>query len=55
MSLDRFHTAMIGAAGTLGTFTLAHLNDAIGIVAGLLTVAYLVRQHARFSRDRKGK
>ncbi|WP_415907274.1 hypothetical protein [Oleiharenicola sp. Vm1] len=46
-------TPLLGFLGTLSTFTLSQLNDAIGVVAGVLTVAYLVRQHVHFRRDKR--
>lgn len=46
-------TPLLGVLGTVGTFSLAQLNDAIGIVAGVLTVAYLVRQHVNFRKDKR--
>jgi len=46
-------TALIGTTGTVATFSLGQLNDLVGIVAGLLTVAYLVRQHRRLNKDKK--
>jgi hypothetical protein len=43
-------TALIGTAGTAATFSLAQLNDMVGIAAGLLTVAYLIRQHRNLNK-----
>jgi hypothetical protein len=52
MIQDRIH-ALIGTAGTAATFTLATFNEMLGTLAGLLTVAYLLRQHLAFNRRKK--
>ena len=46
-------TVLLGSAGTAATFSLAQLNDLVGVVAGVLTVAYLVRQHLSLSRKKR--
>jgi hypothetical protein len=45
--------ALLGTAGTAASFTLAQWNDIVGLVAGLLTIAYLLRQHARMDLKKK--
>lgn len=44
---------LLGALGTVATISLEQINTLVGIVAGLLTIAYLVRQHLNFNRPKK--
>jgi len=46
-------TPLLGFLGTLSTFTLSQLNHALGCVAGVLSIAYLIRQHVHFRRDKR--
>jgi hypothetical protein len=46
-------TPLLGTLGTVASLTLEQWNSAIGIVAGVLTVAYMVRQHVHFRRDKR--
>lgn len=46
-------TPLLGFAGALGTITLAQVNQALAFVSGLLSIAYLVRQHVHFRRDKR--
>jgi hypothetical protein len=43
------------AAEAIGDMSLADWNQAIGVAVGLLTAAYMLRQHARFHREKNDK
>jgi len=34
-------TPIVGAVGTAGTFSLAHANEVLGFICGVLTAAYM--------------
>jgi|GEM_PF-5015517 len=53
MNIPEKLTALVGTGGTIATFSLSSLNEFVGLVAGVLTVAYLLRQHAAFNRRKK--
>lgn len=44
-------TPTLGLLGTAASLTLEQWNSVVGIAAGLLTVAFMVRQHVNFRRN----
>lgn len=46
-------TAHFGAAGTLFAFAFANVNHAVGALAGLVTVGYVLTKWVFLFRDRR--
>lgn len=49
------HDTLIGLLGTVSTVSLSQWNDLVGLIAGCLTIAHLVRAHLKLKNEGKKK